>query len=72
MQDHLLEVLKPGLPEHTYWDGEVLLRQGDQGTHLMYILSGEVEVLVKLPPIRDTRYWSLAWLMGKPTPPPPS
>ena len=54
MQDHLLEVLKPGLPERTFRDGEVLLRQGEQGTHLMYILQGQVEVLVKLPPIRES------------------
>ena len=61
VQDHLMDVLQPGLPEHTFRDGEILLRQGDTGTHLMYILSGEVEVLVKLPPIRDARWdlWSL-------------
>lgn len=55
MQDHLLHVLRPGLPERTFRDGEILLRQGEQGTHLMYILQGQVEVLVKLPPIRETR-----------------
>ena len=53
-QDHLLDVLRPGLPDRTFRDGEILLRQGEQGTHLMYLLQGQVEVLVKLPPIRES------------------
>ena len=48
MQDHLLEVLKPGLAERAFSDGEYLIRQGDQGTHLLYIVEGSAEVLLKL------------------------
>ncbi|CAK0783136.1 hypothetical protein CVIRNUC_006332 [Coccomyxa viridis] len=47
-QDHLLEVLKPGLAERAFSDGEYLIRQGDQGTHLLYILEGSAEVFLKL------------------------
>lgn len=47
-QDHLLEVLKPGLAERAFSDGEYLIRQGDQGTHLLYIVEGSAEVLLKL------------------------
>lgn len=47
-QDHLLEVLKPGLAERCFSDGEYLIRQGDQGTHLLYIMEGAAEVLLKL------------------------
>ena len=48
LQDHLLEVLKPGLAERAFSDGEYLIRQGDQGTHLLYILEGSAEVFLKL------------------------
>lgn len=48
VQDHLLEVLKPGLAERAFSDGEYLIRQGDQGTHLLYIVEGSAEVLLKL------------------------
>lgn len=56
VQDHLLDVLRPNLPERTYRDGDILLRQGEQGTHLMYLLQGKVEVLVKLQPLREPRF----------------
>ncbi len=55
MQDHLLDVLKPNLPERSFRDGDILLRQGEQCTHLMYLLQGQVEVLVKLQPLREPR-----------------
>ncbi len=55
MQDHLLEVLRPGLAERVFSDGEYLIRQGDQGTHLLYILEGTVEVLLKLSNPRNDR-----------------
>ena len=48
VQDHLLEVLKPGLAERIFSDGEYLIRQGDQGTNLLYIVEGSAEVLLKL------------------------
>lgn len=54
MQDHLLEVLRPGLSERRYRDGEYLIRQGEQSTHLFYMLEGQVEVLLKLPPQRES------------------
>lgn len=54
-QDHLLEVLRPGLAERVFSDGEYLIRQGDQGTHLLYILEGSVEVLLKLSNPRNDR-----------------
>ncbi|KAK9905511.1 hypothetical protein WJX75_001206 [Coccomyxa subellipsoidea] len=54
-QDHLLEVLRPGLAERVFSDGEYLIRQGDQGTHLLYILEGTVEVLLKLSNPRNDR-----------------
>ncbi|KAK9839649.1 hypothetical protein WJX81_003229 [Elliptochloris bilobata] len=50
-QDHLLEVLRPGLAERCYADGEALLRQGEHGTQLLYIVEGTVDVLLKLAPI---------------------
>lgn len=53
MQDHLTGVLRPGLPERAYEDGELLLRQGEQGTFMMYILEGQVEVTVRLQIPRD-------------------
>ena len=65
MQDHLTAVLRPGLPERVYEDGELLLRQGEQGTFMMYILEGQVEVTVRLQLPREgitIRY---------PHPPPP-
>ena len=55
VQDHLLEVLRPGLAERVFSDGEYLIRQGDQGTHLLYILEGTVEVLLKLSNPRNDR-----------------
>ena len=55
LQDHLLDVLRPNLPERSFRNGDILLRQGEQGTHLMYLLSGQVEVLVKLQPLRESR-----------------
>ena len=54
MQDHLAEMLRPGLTVRTYQDGECLIRQGEQSTHLFYIDKGQVEVLLRLPPSRDT------------------
>lgn len=54
MQDHLLDVLRPDLPERSFRNGDILLRQGEQGTHLMYLLQGQVEVLVKLQPLRES------------------
>lgn len=60
VQDHLLEVLRPGLAERVFSDGEYLIRQGDQGTHLLYILEGTVEVLLKLShPRSDHRKYGL-------------
>ena len=53
VQDHLTGVLRPGLPERGYEDGELLLRQGEQGTFMMYILEGQVEVTVRLQIPRD-------------------
>ena len=53
VQDHLTAVLRPGLPERVYEDGELLLRQGEQGTLMMYILEGQVEVTVRLQIPRD-------------------
>ncbi len=49
LQDHLLEVLKPGLQERSYQDQEYLIRQGEQGTYMLYIMQGQVEVLLRLP-----------------------
>ena len=49
VQDHLLEVLKPGLQERSYQDQEYLIRQGEQGTYMLYIMQGQVEVLLRLP-----------------------
>ena len=59
VQDHLLEVLRPGLAERAFSDGEYLIRQGDQGTHLLYILEGTADVLLKLsnPRIAEHRRW---------------
>ncbi len=54
VQDHLLDVLLPNLPERSFRNGDILLRQGEQGTHLMYLLQGQVEVLVKLQPLRES------------------
>lgn len=51
----MLEVLRPGLAERVFSDGEYLIRQGDQGTHLLYILEGTVEVLLKLSNPRNDR-----------------
>ncbi|KAK9800910.1 hypothetical protein WJX73_010144 [Symbiochloris irregularis] len=51
--DHLMEVIHSGLNERTYNDGEFLIRQGEQSTHLFYLLEGNVEVVIKLPPQRD-------------------
>lgn len=66
VQDHLLEVLRPGLAERVFSDGEYLIRQGDQGTHLLYILEGTVEVLLKLSnPRNDRRQFSRSWLIKK-------
>ena len=48
LQDHLHEVLRPGLPERVYSDGETLIRQGEQSTYMLYISEGQVEVTVKL------------------------
>ena len=45
-----MDVLRPGLGERSYRDGEFLIRQGEQSTHLFYLLEGQVEVLLKLPP----------------------
>ena len=53
VQDHMAEVLRPGLAVRTYQDGECLIRQGEQSTHLFYIDQGQVEVLLRLPPSRD-------------------
>ena len=53
MQDHMAEMLRPGLAVRTYQDGECLIRQGEQSTHLFYIDQGQVEVLLRLPPSRD-------------------
>ena len=53
LQDHLLEVLRPGLAERSYADGEHLLRQGEHGTQLLYIVEGTVDVLLKLAPARE-------------------
>jgi hypothetical protein len=47
-QDHMAAVLRPGLAERAFSDGEYLIRQGDQGTHLLYILEGTADVLLKL------------------------
>lgn len=52
-QDHLTGVLRLGLPERGYEDGELLLRQGEQGTFMMYILEGQCEVTVRLQMPRD-------------------
>ena len=46
-------MLRPGLTVRTYQDGECLIRQGEQSTHLFYIDKGQVEVLLRLPPSRD-------------------
>lgn len=48
-----MDVLRPGLGERTYREGEYLIRQGEQSTHLFYLLEGQVEVLLKLPPSRE-------------------
>ena len=53
IQDHLTGVLQPGLPEKVFQDGELLIRQGEQGTFMMYILEGQVEVTVKLQIPKD-------------------
>ncbi|KAK9823463.1 hypothetical protein WJX72_002919 [[Myrmecia] bisecta] len=47
-QDHLLEVLRPGLPERVFEEGQLLFRQGEHGTHLFYILEGACEVILRL------------------------
>jgi CRP-like cAMP-binding protein len=39
--------------EREYKDGEYLLRQSEQGTFLMYIVEGQVEVLLKLQPPKE-------------------
>jgi [calcium/calmodulin-dependent protein kinase] kinase len=42
--------------ERTFEEGSVIMRQGDQGTYLMYIVEGTVDVLVKwftTPPRRS-------------------
>ena len=57
LQDHLLEVLQPGLPERSYTDGELLLRQGEQGTFMLYIMQGKVEVTVRLAAPKDPTRW---------------
>ncbi len=41
-------MLAPNLAERVFGEGEYLLRQGDQGGHLLYIVEGSVEVLLKL------------------------
>ena len=46
-------MLRPGLPERAFEDGELLVRQGEQGTFMMYILEGQVEVTVRLQIPRD-------------------
>lgn len=56
LQDHLLEVLKPGLQERSYQDQEYLIRQGEQGTYMLYIMQGQVEVLLRLP--SHTHRWA--------------
>lgn len=48
LQDYLSEVLAPNLAERVFSDGEYLLRQGDQGNHLLYIMEGTADVLLKL------------------------
>lgn len=58
LQDHLLDVLRPGLGERSYRDGDFLIRQGEQSTHLFYILEGQVEVLLKLAPSRESASYS--------------
>ncbi len=72
LQDHLTGVLRPGLPERAFEDGELLLRQGEQGTFMMYILEGQVEVTVRLQIPRDgsnnARY---ACICRSPSPPTP-
>lgn len=61
MQDHLLRVLQPGLPERVFQDGELLLRQGEQGTFMLCILEGQVDVTVKLQMQRDTLRCTMAF-----------
>ena len=46
-------MLRPGLVEHCYADGEALVRQGDHGTHLLYLVEGTVDVLLRLAPARE-------------------
>ena len=53
VQDHLLGLLGAGLPERLFQDGELLIRQGEQGTFMMCILEGQAEVTVKLQLPRD-------------------
>lgn len=48
-----MELLRPGLMEREYRDGDYLLRQGEQGTFLLYIVEGQVEVLLRLHPPKD-------------------
>lgn len=52
-QDHLLGLLGPNCPERMFQDGELLIRQGEQGTFMMCILEGQAEVTVKLQLPRD-------------------
>ena len=46
-------MLRPGLVERCYADGEALLRQGDHGTQLLYLVEGTVDVLLRLAPARE-------------------
>ena len=61
LQDHLLEVLKPGLQERSYQDQEYLIRQGEQGTYMLYIMQGQVEVLLRLPSHSHRSVWPLTY-----------
>ncbi len=68
-------MLRPGLPERAFEDGELLLRQGEQGTFMMYILEGQVEVTVRLQIPRDgsnnARYACICWSPPPSLPPTP-
>lgn len=45
--DYLTGLAMMSSHERTFEEGSVIMRQGDQGTYLMYIVEGTVDVLVK-------------------------
>ena len=52
----MAEVLRPGLAERCFSDGEYLIRQGDQGTHLLFITEGTADVLLRLALPRESQH----------------